>query len=257
MRKARSKGVSTVIGMAIFLTIFALAASYTFVWSQQLADYGSAAKRQLEMQQQRSAESLIVEVVESQQGVLYLDLINPTDQVVIVTQVWSAHKCQEGEWGIPPFSRGSINITISNPGDAFKVVTLRGNVFSAEKQVSVQRWKVTWYNATGTIGQSYWNNLDISVKWIGDLGSLGFNATTSVVTLGSDLPVLVRKTQGIPITIKLGNLEYNITQSAADFFKFKISPSDINSVQTLTVYLPPTNQDVEVFIHFFNLDFAR
>ncbi|MEN3052136.1 MAG: hypothetical protein ABC596_10045, partial [Candidatus Methanosuratincola petrocarbonis] len=167
-RTGRRKGVSTVIGMAIFLIIFAMAASYTFIWTQYFADYSSAVKAQIESEQLRGSERLGVEV--NVNGSSYwLNVSNPTAQVAVVTQVWSNHQYQTGEWGIPAFGWTRINVTpaISNPDGNFKVVTLRGNIFegtySPPGTEVAGRWRLVWYNGSGVFGTSYMGSLNL--RW--------------------------------------------------------------------------------------------
>ncbi|MEN3053443.1 MAG: hypothetical protein ABC606_06470 [Candidatus Methanosuratincola petrocarbonis] len=198
-RAGRRKGVSTVIGMAIFLIIFAMAASYTFIWTQYFADYGIAVRYQIEAERLRSSERLAVEV--NMNGSSYwLNVSNPTAQVAVVTQVWSNHQNQTGEWGIPAFGWTRINISssISNPDGNFRVVTLRGNVFEGSYSPPgtdfAGRWSVVWYNESGILG---WSSMDtLNMRWYKDLGSvtnaIGFNASARVVALNETAYILIK-----------------------------------------------------------------
>ncbi len=198
-RTGRRKGVSTVIGMAIFLIIFAMAASYTFIWTQYFADYSSAVKAQIESEQLRGSERLVVEV--NVNGSSYwLNVSNPTAQVAVVTQVWSNHQYQTGEWGIPAFGWTRINVTpaISNPDGNFKVVTLRGNIFegtySPPGTEVAGRWRLVWYNGSGVFGTSYMGSLNL--RWYKEVGSItgatGFNASAKVVALNETAYILIK-----------------------------------------------------------------
>lgn len=199
-RTGRRKGVSTVIGMAIFLIIFAMAASYTFIWTQYFADYSSAVKAQIESEQLRSSERLVVDV-KMEGGSYWLNVSNPTAQVAVVTQVWSNHQYQTGEWGIPAFGWSRINITsISNPDGNFKVVTLRGNIFegtySPPGTEVAGRWSLVWYNSSGTLGSSYVDTLSLNFRWYKEMvnvtGPIGFNASTKVVALDNTAYILMK-----------------------------------------------------------------
>ena len=128
--KRRRRGVSTVIGMSIFLLIFTMAIAYTFMWTQDFANYSDTAKEQLEFENQRNREQLIV----SYDGLRigdnsYITVENPTAVVVIVSQVWNNHQLVNSTLtGVPPFS--SVNITVPlTIYQSFTVVTIKGNLF--------------------------------------------------------------------------------------------------------------------------------
>jgi hypothetical protein len=182
-RPARSgrRGVSTIIGITIFLLIFAIAVSYTFAWNQQVGNYLNAVKTQVDLNQQQASEKLIV----SPYNDTFLTIYNPTVNTIVVREirtggqdVWNVSQ------GIPPYSSWSPPNIASGNGN-FEVVTVRGNIFSgsASTTPSSQVWQVSWYwnNVTAfpnnppkdplqlrfnnIIGQTYWYDVNINWNW--------------------------------------------------------------------------------------------
>lgn len=130
--KRRRRGVSTVIGMSIFLLIFTMAIAYTFMWTQDFANYSDTAKEQLEFENQRNREQLAIFYDNLPIGGgndRYITVSNPTSVVIIVAQVWNNHQLVNSTLtGVPPFS--SVNITFPYTiYDDFTVVTTKGNLF--------------------------------------------------------------------------------------------------------------------------------
>jgi P pilus assembly chaperone PapD len=100
------------------------------MWTQDFANYSDTAKEQLEFENQRNREQLIV----SYDGLRigdnsYITVENPTAVVVIVSQVWNNHQLVNSTLtGVPPFS--SVNITVPlTIYQSFTVVTIKGNLF--------------------------------------------------------------------------------------------------------------------------------
>lgn len=252
-------GVSTVIGMAIFLIIFAMAASYTFVWTQYFSEYGAAVKGQIEFNQLRNSEALEVNVFKNGTDTL-LNVTNPTGNVIVVTQVWSNHTSITGEWGIPQFGYAIINATPIKVQDGkFKVVTSRGNVFSGAYAPPGSpmegRWLVKWYNASGPIGVSYMDGLDINMRWYkGVTGMFGFNASTRVVALNETAIVLVK----VPL---VSSVELNITAANQSREKpniMYISNLTVGKAYNIEVRMRTNDTvDMDLSITFIGLDFAR
>ncbi|MDH7555406.1 MAG: hypothetical protein QHG94_00500 [Candidatus Methanosuratincola sp.] len=253
------RGVSTVIGMAIFLIIFAMAVSYTFVWTQYFSDYGAAVKGQIEFNQLRNSESLEVAVFKNGSDTL-LNVTNPTGNVIVVTQVWSNHYNITGEWGIPPFGYATINATpIQGQNGEFKVVTSRGNVFSGAYAPPGSpmegRWLIKWYNSTGPIGVGYLDELNINMRWYkGSTGMVGFNASTKFVALNQTAIVLVK----VPL---VSSVELNITAAGEE----KVKPN-IMYITNLTVGKTYDMEirmrtydtvDMDLSLIFIGMDFAR
>jgi len=215
---ASRKGVSTVVGMTIFLLMFAIAVAYVFMWSQNSGIYIDTVKKQVDFERSRLTENLIV-TAENMTTVL---VENPTAGVIVVTQVWSHNNMTwgPGELGIPPFSNVEIVGDTGWVGDGnFTVVTYRGNIFSGGIMVQIEEstsrsWEVTWYwndtmnqsahaamtwsqmNSSQQIGVTYWYDLNINYKWdylnnpvlakvynMTDVTMLGFVAKTTLIKL--------------------------------------------------------------------------
>lgn len=129
VRKGR-KGVSTTIGMAMFMLIFALTVSNLFVFSQRFVNYIETAKTELDFQNQRAQEYLIVIPTGSDTSAS-IQIINPTSQLILVTQIWSKNQVLQDQMVIPAFGKQVIafNAPLTNDGN-FTVVTSRGNAFA-------------------------------------------------------------------------------------------------------------------------------
>jgi len=184
--ESKRKGVSTVIGAAIFLLIFTLAVSAVFVWTQSYANYVEAAREESAFVVEKNMEELMLMFLNSS-GKLAVIARNPTPMTIIVTQVWSNHSVQTGEWVIPAKSRVTISTTLDYKGMILsKVVTSRGNVFSGTQTIGegegggelseedimeAGRWYVQWYNLSARqvfdtkLGNSYWQSLSITFSW--------------------------------------------------------------------------------------------
>lgn len=129
VRKGR-KGVSTTIGMAMFMLIFALTVSNLFVFSQRFVNYIETAKTELDFQNQRAQEYLIVIPTGSDTSAS-IQIINPTSQLILVTQIWSKNQVLQDQMVIPAFGKQVIafNAPLTNDGN-FTVITSRGNAFA-------------------------------------------------------------------------------------------------------------------------------
>ncbi len=185
-RGAGRKGVSTVVGMTIFLLLFAIAVAYIFMWSQNSGIYIDTVKKQVDFERSRLTENLII-TAENRTAVL---IENPTAQVIVVTQVWSNNSMVWlGERGIAPFAKTIIvNDSALEGNGNFTVITYRGNIFSggfkAQLEEATRRsWEVTWYwhanvsdvNYTAylpsntlsglQIGATYWYDLNLDYEW--------------------------------------------------------------------------------------------
>jgi len=262
LRRNSRKGVSTVIGMAIFLVIFAMSASYTLIWTQHFSDYSNAVKGQLEFEQLRSSERLTVEVFKDDSG-YWLKVSNPTGQVVVVTQVWSNHKYQTGEWGIPPFGSARIDVSMSGHDDNFKLVTSRGNVFSGSYvPVGGPRpgwWSVEWYNISTPLGSSAWYNLDINLHWYRYTNTyLGFNATSKLRVV-NETPRVVIKEDLLP-SVNLTIMVNDEIKKLGDWKEAIYNITNVIEGETyeFTILLNTTgyDDDFDLSIAFIGLDFA-
>ncbi|MEN3035512.1 MAG: hypothetical protein ABC537_04330 [Candidatus Methanosuratincola sp.] len=252
------KGVSTVIGMAIFLIIFAMAVSYTFVWTQYFSDYGNAVKGQIEFAQLKGSETLEVAVMKNSSGT-WLNVTNPTGNVIVVSQVWSNHQNITGEWGVPPFGYVMIDVSAIEGGDGFKVVTMRGNVFSGMYSPLGSpmegRWLLKWYNSTGEIGVSYLDDLNINMRWYkGYTGTIGFNASAKLVAINESALILVKA----PLA---ESVQLNITFAGQEYAKPSIVyVSDLTIGKTYDAEISMSTNDavdMDLSITFIGLDFAK
>lgn len=179
-KRSEKKGVSTIIGITIFLLIFAIAVSYTFAWNQQVGNYLSAVGSQVNLDQQRVGEKLTVSPINATALTVY----NPTVNVIVVDQIRTGGQAVwDGLQAISPYGNWTFatNNTIGNGN--FIVITFRGNVFSggivSELATSTQRtWQVNWYwnnsnpPATPSLlgsniyaGQTYWYDLNLAWGW--------------------------------------------------------------------------------------------
>lgn len=208
----RRKGVSTIIGITIFLLIFAIAVSYTFAWTQNTGSYLQTVNQQVDLDRLKIGENLVVSAINT----TALTITNPTANVIVVDQIWSGGlKVWSGEQGISGYGNWTINTSSGN--GQFTVITLRGNIFSGGLQsqlaAATQRaWQVSWYynsllinqppmpanlsSYSSFVGQSYWYDLNLAWGWtafnnpvIGGNYSLtpnamiGFIANASVIKL--------------------------------------------------------------------------
>jgi hypothetical protein len=215
------KGVSTVVGMTIFLLLFAIAVAYVFMWSQNSGIYIDTVKKQVDFERSRLTENLIV----TAKNLTTVLVENPTAGVIVVTQVWSNNNMTwgPGEIGVSPFGTVEIVGNTGWVGDGnFTVVTYRGNIFSGgiktQMELSTRRsWEVTWYwNGSMTtvqhnamrwgelalnqrVGTTYWYDLNIDYEWdylnnpviervynMSDSTMLGFVAKTTLIKLSDD-----------------------------------------------------------------------
>jgi len=202
-----NKGVSTIIGSMIFLSIFILSITAIIIWTQNYVNYAENIREELEFMIEKSREDLIINSINSS-GKLTLAINNPTSQTIILKQIWANHSFQLGEWIIPANSLVYINTTLDYVNTS-KVVTSKGNIFSVipklegieEGIVKKGKWYVQWYNLSDRrvfdkkIGESYWYDLCISFDWApsitdpvcGPYTQVGFNATTRIIALSSKI----------------------------------------------------------------------
>lgn len=129
-RRAR-RGVSTTIGMAMFMLIFVMTMSTMFLFSQRFVSYVEAAKEESDFQVQRAQEYLIVIPTGNVGGPNLIQLINPTAQLILVTQIWSNNNVLNGTFVVPAFGNKIVEFPSSlSPNKNFTVVTSRGNIFA-------------------------------------------------------------------------------------------------------------------------------
>lgn len=211
-RRPRSgrKGVSTIIGITIFLLIFAIAISYTFAWNSQVGNYLKAVKAQVNLDQQQAGEKLIVKPFNS----TFVEISNPTVNTIVVSQIWSEGlEVWHGQQGVPPYGNYNASGFINPTGSSnFEVVTLQGSIFSGKgPSLATSVWQVNWYyNNTETfsnnnstlelsnntpVGNTSWDNVNLEWSWtiynnpvIGSISMnstdmMGFVATTTLIKL--------------------------------------------------------------------------
>jgi len=198
----RKKGVSTVVGMTIFVLIFALVASYSFVWTSELNKYVENVRVDMREEQLRAHEVLVVTPINE----TAISVQNPTSEVVVVTQIWSGHDLLwTGQRGVPPFSSVAFpSFDRSKTDGSFRVVTLRGNIFSGSyadmmERIQKRTWTVSWYwnttsqenegipptqlNQSTLIGTSYFYDLRIDWEWTDDAAVISnyyYNSTNVI-----------------------------------------------------------------------------
>jgi hypothetical protein len=240
-----NKGVSTIVGSMIFLSIFILSITAIIIWTQNYVNYAENIREELEFMIEKSRENLIVNSINSS-GKLTLAINNPTSQTIILKQIWANHSFQLGEWIIPANSLVYIDTTLDYVNTS-KVVTSKGNIFSVipklegivEGIVEKGKWYVQWYNLSDRrvfdkkIGESYWYDLCISFDWApsitdpvcGPYTKVGFNATTRIVALSSKIYINWYVGEECRIIIReigydsdwqdnSGYVELNVTQNA-------------------------------------------
>ncbi|MCQ5340461.1 MAG: hypothetical protein NO483_01925 [Candidatus Methanomethylicia archaeon] len=240
-----NKGVSTIIGSMIFLSIFILSITAIIIWTQNYVNYAENIREELEFMIEKSREDLIINSINSS-GKLTLAINNPTSQTIILKQIWANHSFQLGEWIIPANSLVYINTTLDYVNTS-KVVTSKGNIFSVipklegieEGIVKKGKWYVQWYNLSArrvfdkNIGESYWYDLCISFDWApsitdpvcGPYTKVGFNATTRIIALSSKIYINWYVGEECRIIVKeigydsdwqdnSGYVELNVTQNA-------------------------------------------
>lgn len=277
------KGISTIVGMAIFFMLFALALTTVYSWQMMLAEYSEVQAQQLSLDRLRVSERLDVDIINS----TALLLTNPSSQTVRVLHVLSGNQpVWDGSFDVMPFS--SSVLYLSKPGgDIYRVVTLRGNVFSAglddeRSAVAKQGWHVTflvnetqssfaspyaWGNST-VVGETYWYNTNLDWEWdfknkafgnrvVPANASVGFVATTTLVKVVEEaydatINYLIdtgdsnfdRSRVALMIDgVVMRPLPYNVWYDASHYVCFTLT-GPLYSIYEVSVYF--YGQDVEV-----------
>ncbi len=174
------KGISTVVAIAIFFMIFAMAMTTVYAWQLMLADYSEVGIQQLSQDNMRVSERLEVDILNP----YALLLTNPTSQTVKVLHVISdSQLIWQGSFDVGPFSSATLYHSQAG-GETYRLATMRGNIFSAgldEKSavLAEEAWHVTflmndthswfstpyaWGNSTA-VGETYWYNANINWEW--------------------------------------------------------------------------------------------
>ncbi len=274
--------MSTVIGAAIFILIFTLAVSAMMVWTQSFVNYVESAREEAAFQIEKNMEELMLTFINSS-GKLAVIVRNPTPQTIIVTQVWSNHSVQTGEWVVPAKSRVSINTALDYAGMTFsKVVTSRGNVFSGvqtigggeeggelteEEIIEAGRWFVQWYNLSARrvfdtkLGESYWESLSITFAWgaaaidpiFGPYTQVGFNATTRVVALGSKMYINYYVNEEVRVIVRELGIDSG-WNTGTGYIEAEVSPGGI---YTITILYSRWTGIPYLTLNFGNVDFTK
>lgn len=207
------KGVSTVVGMAIFVLIFALVASYSFIWTGELNSYIENVRADLREGQIRAQELLVVNPINE----TAISVNNPTSEVIVVTQIWSGHDLLWiGQRGVPPFSNVTFpSFDRSQTDGTFRVITLRGNIFSGSysdmmEKIQKRTWIVSWYsnttdrenesvgplelNQSELVGTGYFYDLGIGWEWTDDAAVVANYYYNSTNTIGFIAKAMLVKT---------------------------------------------------------------
>ncbi|MGC8936739.1 MAG: hypothetical protein ACP5KV_05175 [Candidatus Methanomethylicaceae archaeon] len=260
--KSKRKGVATVVGAAIFLLIFTLAVSAVFLLTQSYVSYVEAAREEVAFIVEKNMEELGLTFLNSS-GRLTVIARNPTPQTIIVTQVWSNHSVQTGEWTVPAKSRVLINTTLDYAGMILsKVVTSRGNIFSGAQTtgggeggtglpaeddiIEAGMWYVQWYNLSAKrefdtkLGESYWQSLSITFSWgaaandpiFGPYTKVGFNATTRVVALGSKMYINWYVNEDCRVIIRELGVDTD-WRTGSGYVEAEVSPGGVYTVTVL------------------------
>jgi hypothetical protein len=274
-RCRNNKGVSTVVGMAIFLLLFAIAVSYVFTWTQDQGNLVDTIRQQTDTDKNRLSENLVVIAHSNTE----LNVTNPTSQAAVVVQIWSNHTLLSSPGmtqGIPPYGSYYFNFTGSsaaaNANGNFTVVTLAGNIFSGGIQsefaeATAQTWQVAWYfnNSTGLptlpstflgsstqIAVSYWYTLNFDWEWAVNSNPVVANYNLSSApyppydTIGFIANTTIMKTSGPSsnVTINCYNDSWSMVQISIDNGSpqtptngvISFSNGTQYSIHTITVY---------------------
>lgn len=197
-----NKGISTLIATAIFIVLFMTSTLTMLLIFRNYVNYFEAVREEGEFLVNKISERLILRFKNSS-GTLLVEAYNPTAKPIIITQIWSNHSFQMGQWMVPSQSNTTIQTNIDY-SEKCKVVTSYGNIFTAEKPITappsvtplaIGRWHVRWYDYgfTTKIGESYW--YDLSFEWNNlyyrDYSRVAFNATANVTALSSSIKITV------------------------------------------------------------------
>jgi hypothetical protein len=199
----------------MFLGLFAMAISFTFLWTQNSENYVSATANTIAVENAQVSEQLIVNALNN----TALNIENPTSQSALVTYVVSNNSVWTVNTPVAPFGNITLNLVNgSAPANGnFKVTTQNGNIFfgnllSQVASAADQTWDVKWYWSTtspalptaltdltgGTpLGESFWDKL--SIDWNYGTGSpvvgtiafapnqmVGFVANTTLIKLSDN-----------------------------------------------------------------------
>lgn len=206
------KGLSTVIGMSIFLLIFAIAVTFTYTWTQNTAGYLNTAQNEFNYNVLKSNENLYINITDQ----THISLINPTSNYILATQLWdNHHNYYSINMGMPGFTTSSPIPVINTTNSNFTVITSRGNVFSTVPKYSIfntnnnytisvnsaGRWNISLYAGTSTFypilipGNFTWDTLSFSLNFgpasvlTSSGAQLGINASTYINVTSSPIQI--------------------------------------------------------------------
>jgi hypothetical protein len=220
LARHKDRGISSLIGITLFIIIFTLAIVYIFAWTLNTSNYANVVKSEIDYEQQRAAEMLQVMSVKQPSNQSLVFIANPTSHLIVVNQVWnSTHLIVWNEnITIPSFSN-YINLSLPSSDGIFKVVTLKGNIFFSTPQnqaiaTAVSQsghWDVKfWVGATNSsipiiLGNATWYELSF-MRVYGESRSWG--AQPSNQTFGFTASTLIQpqsSTNNISISVGLIN----------------------------------------------------
>jgi len=195
-----NKGISTLIATGIFIILFMTSTLTMLLIFKNYVNYFEAIREEGEFLVNKISERLILEFKNSS-GNLLIYAFNPTTKPIIITQIWSSHSFQIGEWVVPSQSDITIQTNL-NYSEKCKVVTSNGNIFTAEKPITeipeiskIGKWYVQWYDYdfNTKLGESYWYSL--SFEWNNlyylDYSRIAFNASANVTALSSSIKITI------------------------------------------------------------------
>lgn len=273
LKKRKDKGVSSLIGITLFIIFFTFALIYVFSWTQSNSNYANDIKAEIDFQQQRSGEILqVIATTPASNQTTIINIINPTAHLIVISQVWnSSHSFLNLNMSIPPFSNHNLLAVPSNDGQ-IKVVTYKGNIFYSTLQSAQStpsnitksgHWNVNfWVASTGntsiSVGNAIWYELSFNrvygkaVTWgaQADNQTFGFIATTDVKLTNNANNINVTVSLVSPyetansLTISLNNTSHTFANSG--FFQFNNTYSNssylmsINFVNTAFSNYPQT-----------------
>ncbi len=264
-----NKGVSTIIGSMIFLSLFILSITAIIIWTQNYVNYAENIREELEFIIEKSRENLIVNSINSS-GKLTLVINNPTSQTIIIRQIWANHSFQIGEWVIPANSLVYINTTLDYVNIS-KIVTSKGNIFSGMPKseegiiIEKEKWYVQWYNLSARrifdkkIGENYWYDLCFSFDWApdavtpicGPYTKVGFNATTRIIALSSK--IYINWHVGEECRIIIEELGIDTDWQGTGYLELDVIQ---NEIYTITVLYSRWTGKAFLTLNIVNADFA-
>jgi hypothetical protein len=262
----KRRGVSTLIGIAIFLMICTFIVGYTVTWTQIASTSATAATSEMAFEQQRAAEILSATSQNSTNSNFTIIVYNPTTTPINITQIWNSTSYEwNGAWLVPPLTSINIYNKTSNNG-FFTLITARGNVFyitPPSNQTNIytpkSNWNVAFWatNSSGytfNLGNTTFNDLSFTVNLVNisfgtNIKQFGFNATTNIIPLYGDTSITVGISLFNPVSpsnpgtnlinVTLTNLSNSSKMSyyfnSSGFYTFTpIDPSKIYDVQIFT-----------------------